>query len=266
MSGTSGGISNGIGARLNDALRPWLRRAFALLVAWPICLVVLGLNIRHRNRLPLKGPAIVTPNHNSHLDTAAMLTIFPLSVIPQVRPVAAADYFLKPGWMAWFSLNVVGIVPIMRKRPKVAVTADTAGGVSVGASVGAPVSAAGDTSMPEDDPLQGCYDALERGEILIIFPEGTRGEPERMQELKSGVAVLALKYPEVPVVPIFMHGLGKAMPKGSFIPVPFFVDVNIGMPMRWAADSAGGDKKAFMAALGSRMKILSEKHERPDYQ
>ena len=233
----------GAGAGISALLRPWLRRAFALFVAWPVCLVVLGMNIRHRNRLPLKGPAIVTPNHNSHLDTAAMLTIFPLSVIPQVRPVAAADYFLKSGLMAWFSLNFVGIIPIMRKRPP----------------------AAGTSDITADDPLQGCYDALERGEILIIFPEGTRGEPERMQELKSGVAVLASKYPEVPVVPVFMHGLGKAMPKGSFIPVPFFVDVNIGTPMRWAADSAGGDKKAFMAELGSRMKILSEKYERPGY-
>ena len=234
---------SGMSSKTSEWLRPWLRRAFALFVARPICLVVLGMNIRHRNRLPLKGPAIVTPNHNSHLDTAAMLTIFPLSVIPKVRPVAAADYFLTSGLMAWFSLNVVGIIPIMRKRPP----------------------AAGTAEAPADDPLQGCYDALERGEILIIFPEGTRGEPERMQELKSGVAVLASKYPEVPVVPIFMHGLGKAMPKGSFIPVPFFVDVNIGMPMHWSADSAGGDKKVFMAELGSRMKILSEKYERPAY-
>lgn len=229
---------------VNEFLHPWLRRAFAVCVAWPICLVVLGMNIRHRNRLPLKGPAIVTPNHNSHLDTAAMLTIFPIGVIPKVRPVAAADYFLKSGLMAWFSLNFVGIIPIVRKRPR----------------------AEGEAAAVEADPLQGCYDALERGEILIIFPEGTRGEPERMQELKSGVAVLASKYPEVPVVPIFMHGLGKAMPKGSFIPVPFFVDVFIGPAMTWAADSSGGDKKAFMADLGQRMHQLGEKHDYPDYE
>ena len=228
----------------NDFLRPWLRRLFAVTVAWPICLVVLGMNIRHRNRLPLKGPAIVTPNHNSHLDTAAMLTIFPLSVIPQVRPVAAADYFLKNGLMSWFSQNLVGIIPIVRKRPVIP----------------------GETATAQADPLQGCYDALERGEILVIFPEGTRGEPEQMQELKSGVAVLASKYPDVPVVPVFMHGLGKAMPKGVFVPVPFFVDVNIGQPMRWTEDSSGGDKKAFMAEMSSRMKILSEKYERPEYR
>ena len=233
---------------LNDFLRPWLRRLFAVTVAWPICLVVLGMNIRHRNRLPLKGPAIVTPNHNSHLDTAAMLTIFPLSVIPQVRPVAAADYFLKGGLMSWFSQNLVGIIPIARKRPN------------------SGNAAAGEAAGVEADPLQGCYDALERGEILIIFPEGTRGEPEQMQELKSGVAVLASKYPDVPVVPVFMHGLGKSMPKGTFIPVPFFVDVNIGQPMCWNDDSSGGDKRAFMAEMSSRMKILSEKYERPEYR
>ena len=217
------------------ALRALCRWLFAMLVAWPICLVVLGMNVRHRNRLPRHGPAIVTPNHNSHLDTLAMLTLFPWRQIPKVRPVAAADYFMKSGLMGWFSLNFVGIIPIARKR-----------------------------SGDGGDPLAGCCEALERGEILIIFPEGTRGEPERMQELKSGVAVLASRFPEVPVVPIFMHGLGKAMPKGALVPVPFFVDVYVGQPMRWNED--GGDKRAFMAALGENMRVLGAKHERPEFE
>lgn len=218
-------------------LRPICRWLFVVCVAYPICLVVLGMNIRHRNRLPVKGPAIVTPNHNSHLDTLAMLTLFPLSSIPKVRPVAAADYFMKTGLMGWFSLNFVGIIPIVRKREN-----------------------------PDDDPLAPCYEALAQGDILIIFPEGTRGEPERMQQLKSGVAVLASKFPEVPVVPVFMHGLGKAMPKGAFVPVPFFVDVFVGQPINWTEDSLGGDKKAFMGAIESGMRLLGEKHERPEYE
>lgn len=216
------------------ALCRWL---FVIFVAYPICLVVLGMNVRHRARLPLKGPAIVTPNHNSHLDTLAMLTLFPLWIIPRVRPVAAADYFLKTGLMGWFSLNFVGIIPIVRKREN-----------------------------PDDDPLAPCYEALERGEILIIFPEGTRGEPERMQQLKSGVGVLASKYPDVPVVPIFMHGLGKSMPKGAIFPVPFFVDVYIGQALTWSEDSLGGDKKAFMGGIESSLRLLGEKHERPEYE
>lgn len=219
-----------------SALRALARWLFVVLVGWPICLVVLGMNVRHRNRLPKKGPAIVTPNHNSHLDTLAMLTLFPLRQIAQVRPVAAADYFLKTGLLGWFSLNFVGIIPIARKR--------------------------GDAN---GDPLAACYEALERGEILVIFPEGTRGEPERMQELKSGVAVLASRFPTVPVVPIFMHGLGKSLPKGTFVPVPFFVDVYVGQPMFWAADSAGGDKRAFMSNLSDNMRVLGGKHERPEF-
>ena len=217
-------------------LRALCRWAFLILVAWPICLVVLGMNVRHRNRLPRQGPAIVTPNHNSHLDTLAMLTLFPWRQIPKVRPVAAADYFLKTGLMGWFSLNFVGIIPIARKR-----------------------------GADQADPLAECYAALARGEILIIFPEGTRGEPERMQELKSGVAVLASKFPLVPVVPIFMYGLGRAMPRGAFVPVPFFVDVYVGQAMQWGQDSAGGDKKTFMASLATNMRILGEKHERPEF-
>lgn len=220
-------------ASASRALARWL---FVVLVGWPICLVVLGMNVRHRNRLPKKGPAIVTPNHNSHLDTLAMLTLFPLRQISQVRPVAAADYFLKTGLLGWFSLNFVGIIPVARKR--------------------------GDAT---GDPLAACYEALERGEILVIFPEGTRGEPERMQELKSGVAVLAARFPTVPVVPIFMHGLGKSMPKGAYVPVPFFVDVYVGQPMYWAEDSAGGDKRAFMSNLSENMRLLGGKHERPEF-
>ncbi|MBL8386253.1 MAG: 1-acyl-sn-glycerol-3-phosphate acyltransferase [Burkholderiales bacterium] len=221
---------------MRNALHVLARWLFVVLLAWPVCLVVLGMNVRHRNRLPRDGPAIVTPNHNSHLDTLAMLTLFPLRRIARVRPVAAADYFLKTGLLGWFSLNFVGIIPIARKR-----------------------------GAADADPLAGCSEALARGEILIIFPEGTRGEPERMQELKSGVAVLASRFPDVPVVPVFMHGLGKSMPKGALVPVPFFVDVYVGQAMTWNAD-AGGDRRGFMARLSENMRLLGEKHERPEFE
>jgi 1-acyl-sn-glycerol-3-phosphate acyltransferase len=206
-------------------MKKLLRMLFVVLVAKPIIMFWLGLTVRHRERLPNRGPAIVAANHNSHLDTVALLSLFPLEDIPHIRPVAAADYFMKPGFMQWFSLNVIGIIPVAR------------GGVGSGV-----------------DPLEECYRALERGEILLIFPEGTRGEPETMAEMKSGISYLAKRFPTIPVIPVFMRGLGKSMGKGTFIPIPFFVDVFIGRPFSWT-----GEKDSFMERLRDAFAHLQKK-------
>jgi 1-acyl-sn-glycerol-3-phosphate acyltransferase len=199
-----------------------LRLAFFALVARPIALIVLGLNVRYRERLPLDGPAIVAANHNSHLDTLVLLSLFPLKLLPKLRPVAAADYFTVNPLLAWFSLNVIGILPIKREGK---------GGV---------------------DPLKPCEVALDRGEILVLFPEGSRGEPEVMSRFKRGIAVLAARRSQVPVTPIFLHGLGKALPKDDPILVPFFCDVFVGEAMQGLADQA-----AFMLDLEGRMRALA---------
>jgi 1-acyl-sn-glycerol-3-phosphate acyltransferase len=200
----------------------FLRLAFFALIARPIALIVLGLNVRHRERLPQCGPAIVAANHNSHLDTLVLLSLFPLRLLPKLRPVAAADYFTVNPLLAWFSLNVIGILPIKREAK---------GGA---------------------DPLKPCEVALARGEILVLFPEGSRGEPEVMGRFKRGIAVLASRQPAVQVTPIFLHGLGKALPKDDPILVPFFCDVFVGEAMR-----GGEDQTIFMAELEHRMRGLA---------
>jgi 1-acyl-sn-glycerol-3-phosphate acyltransferase len=62
----------------------------------------------------------------------------------------------------------------------------------------------------------------------------------------------------VPVVPVFLHGLGKVLPKGEILPVPFFVDVFIGEPLAWA-----GDKAVFMAEFDRRIHGLAEEGKFP---
>jgi 1-acyl-sn-glycerol-3-phosphate acyltransferase len=208
-----------------------LRFLFFLLIVRPVVLVVLGLNVRRRERLPRRGPAIVVANHNSHLDTMALMTVFPPGALPRLRPLAAADYFLKNRLFGWFAQRIIGIVPLLSKE-----------------------------AGSRDDRLAGAVAALDRGDILILFPEGTRGEPERAAAFKSGVAHLAQRRPEIPVVPVFLHGLGKVLPKGETLLVPFFCDVFIGEAMRWSGDKAG-----FMAELAARVNALAAEGRFPPW-
>lgn len=203
-------------------MNQFLRRLFVVLIAYPVVLAWLGVSVAHRKRLPLKGPGIIIANHNSHLDLLTLLTLFPLSMVDKVQPAAAADYFLKNRLMAWFATRVVGIIPVVR---------------------------GGDAQR--NDPLAGCADALREGRILILFPEGTRGEPEKLSEFKSGLWYLCQQFPEVPVTPIFLHGLGRAMGKGQWIPVPFFVDVYIDEPVY-----CHSDKATFITDLKQRFELL----------
>jgi len=205
---------------MNNILRFIFYRMFMRLVV----LVVLGLNVRHREKLPQKGPAIVVANHNSHLDTMVLMTLLPSHLLPITKPVAAMDYFLRNPLLAWFALNIVGILPIKRKRDN-----------------------------KQDDPLAPCYESLNNGNVLIFFPEGSRGEPEHLSQLKGGIAKLAEELPEVPIIPVLLHGLGKALPKGESLLVPFFCDVFIGDALYWS-----GDRKGFMETLEHSMQTLAE--------
>ncbi len=205
---------------------------FFLLLAKPLLMFVLGFNVRFRERLPTTGPAILIANHNSHLDTLALMSLYPLQMLHRLRPVAAMDYFMRNPLLAWFATRIIGIIPLRR---------------SVKAGQG--------------DPLGESVAALERGEILILFPEGSRGEPEHLGEFKSGVAHLVKRLPKVPVVPIYLHGLGMALPKGEALLVPYFCDVFIGEALYWQ-----GEKTAFMRLLKTAMNRLAQQGGFPNWE
>lgn len=206
-----------------------LRRMFFAGPVRLLILLIMGLNVRGRDKLPSKGPAIIVANHNSHLDTLTLISLLPSELLPQIRPVAALDYFLKNKALAWFALNIIGILPINRE-----------GG---------------------SNPLATANAALANGSILILFPEGSRGEPEKRAEFKRGVALLVKENPAVPVTPVFMHGLGKALPKGTKLFVPFVCDVFIGDPVPWKDNS-----KLFMEDLRGAIDGLEAQGQFPPWE
>ncbi|NOS88654.1 MAG: 1-acyl-sn-glycerol-3-phosphate acyltransferase [Methylococcaceae bacterium] len=180
---------------------------FALIIK-PLALLMLGINLRGREKLPHTGPAIIAANHNSHLDALVLMSLFPLHSLPKVRPVAAADYFLSNRCLAWLSVHCLNIVPFNR------------------------------SGQTEPGQLFAtCHQALDNGDILILFPEGSRGSPEKISKIKKGLFYLLKDRPDIKVTPVVMHGLGRALPKGEALLVPFNCDVIVGDPLPESTDS-----------------------------
>jgi 1-acyl-sn-glycerol-3-phosphate acyltransferase len=203
-----------------------LRVLLIVLVLRPLARLLTGADVDGRQNLPIRGPAIVAPNHNSHVDTLLLLSLFPARSLRFVRPVAAADYFLANPVLAWVSRHVIGIVPVWRNLQ------------GEGADLLAPMR-----------------EALDAGAILVMFPEGTRGRGEdEMAPFKSGVARLAQAYPYAPVTPVWIQGAGRVLPKGEALPAPLVCSVQVGAPILFA-----GDRVQFLDHLRAELDALRAK-------
>jgi 1-acyl-sn-glycerol-3-phosphate acyltransferase len=186
-----------------------IKIVFFAVIVKPLVLIVLGLNLKGHEKLPLKGPAIIAANHNSHLDALVLMSLYPLASIHKVRPVAAADYFLSNRLLAWISLHCIDIVPFNRSG-----------------------------HADKDQLFSGCHQALDNGDILILFPEGSRGSPEKISKIKKGLFYLARERNDIRITPVVIYGLGRALPRGEALFVPFNCDVIVGDPLPDAENSA----------------------------
>jgi len=186
----------------------WIKKLFFILIVRPLVLVVAGVNVKGKEHLPKEGSAVLIANHNSHLDTLVMMSLFPLKTLVKVRPIGAEDYFFSNKYSKWLSINLLNIIPLKRK-----------------------------VSKEGGHPFSEIYKALENKEIVLLFPEGSRGNPEVMKPFKTGIAHIAKAYPFVPVIPLCIHGAGKALPRGEALFVPFIIDVHIGKAIFYKGES-----------------------------
>ena len=180
-----------------------------LSLIYPLCVrqfLRLIMGVHYVNREILRGAEqfIIVSNHNSHLDTMALMAALSWRQIDRTKPVAAGDYFGKTPIKKRITELFVNALLIPRSRPK-----------------------EGETFA---DPIQLMVNALGAGHSLIIFPEGTRGEAGKIQKFKKGIGLVAQQCPHVPIIPVFMQGMGKLLPKGEMLLVPFDNFVRFGTP------------------------------------
>ena len=190
--------------------------------------VLTGAQARWHGCPPKIEQRIYFANHQSHADLVLIWAALPHELRDITRPIAAKDYWTKTPLKKWITTAVFNAVYVDRgsSRP--------AGGTELQDTAPAETAA---------DPLAPLVEALESGDSIILFPEGTRGHAEEPQPFKAGLYNLALKFPQVVLVPAWINNVQRVMPKGEVVPVPILCSVTFGEPIRL---EAGEERRAFL--------------------
>lgn len=179
---------------------------------------------------PVSEQSVFFANHASNGDFILIWTVLPPRQRAATRPVAAADYWLTTRLRRFIGRDVFRAVLIDR-RPE----------------------------MRTEDPVTQMAQALDDGQSLILFPEGTRNTTEApLLPFKSGLYHLARTQSEVNLVPVWIENLNRVMPKGEFVPVPILCTVTFGAPLRWMQ---GEEKAAFLDRASQALLALRPKRE-----
>ncbi|HTD29011.1 MAG TPA: lysophospholipid acyltransferase family protein [Xanthomonadaceae bacterium] len=169
---------------------------------------LVGAQPRWIGSKPSPALRIYYANHTSHFDTLALWCALPTALRAKTRPVAAKDYW-STGIRAYIATNGFNALFIDRSADK-----------------------------RDGDPLAPLAEALQRGESLIIFPEGTRRAQALPSPFKSGIFHLATRFPDAELVPVYLDNLYRSMPKGTWLPVPLTCSVRFGAVLQRRADEA----------------------------
>ncbi|MDG2152858.1 MAG: lysophospholipid acyltransferase family protein [Crocinitomicaceae bacterium] len=173
--------------------------------------VIIGVRFIGVRRLFGHPQFVLASNHNSHADAVTLMTAIPNNQLSKTRPIAAADYFGRNKFVSftsWFFLNLA-LIP--RKKAE---------------------------NPGESDPIQIMDNILKKGQSIILFPEGSRGEAGKLQPFKKGVGYIMESNRTVPVIPVYMEGIGRVLPKGNKIILPSLTKVYIGEAVYFKEESA----------------------------
>tara|TARA_Y100000748_G_scaffold148013_1_gene123812 strand:- start:33 stop:755 length:723 start_codon:yes stop_codon:yes gene_type:complete len=163
------------------------------------------VKISGRENLPSES-AIFCSNHNSHMDVALISSAAGKS-FNHFGMLAAIDYWFDSRIKKILTNFVMNLIPIARK------------------------SSAKDGSITFQDTIALCRRFMDYGNRnIVIFPEGSRGEPDKIKPFRNGAARFSLALNK-PIVPIFIYGSFRAWPRGKVFMRPCRITINILEPI-----------------------------------
>ena len=204
--------------------RSWLARIVrngALAVLWlPLTRMIARARISGREHLAsLRGPVIFAANHQSHLDTPAILAALPARFRYHAAAAMWMEYFdahffpERHGWPAWFLQSVVyGLVGLFFNAFPL------------------PQTEAGARQS-----LRYLGGLVSEGWSILYFPEGERTETGEIARFQPGIGLITSRL-QVPVVPIRLRGLEKVLHRSARWPHPGRVKLAFGPPLHLIGD------------------------------
>jgi long-chain acyl-CoA synthetase len=194
---------------------------------------VMRTRVSGRAFIPQNRNTLVAANHASHLDMG--LVKYALGPYGQgMVSLAAQDYFFEGGkWRRAYFENLTNLVPLSRT-----------GSLRQG--------------------LRRAGALLDEGNVVLIFPEGTRSVDGSVQEFKAAAAHLALQH-RVDILPVYLGGTFQALPKGSTVIRSRNLHVRIGLPLehsellRLIDGMTPGDASRAVARLTQRAVVALER-------
>lgn len=179
----------------------------------------------HEKLVP--GRRVYYGNHSSHGDFVLIWSALPPALRAQARPVAAAEYWRRGKLRRYLIQRVFKGVLVER-----------------------------DVAQRTEDPIATMAAAIEAGNALILFPEGTRNPGEGVLPFKSGLYHLAMCCAGLELVPVWLENLNRVMPKGRLIPLPLLCTARFGAPLGL---EEGEDKQQFLErARGALLALAPE--------
>jgi len=203
---------------MNERVHP-----FASLLA-AVARGITGVQVQWAGCEPEEKQRIYFANHTSHLDFVVLWSALPSDLRARTRPVAAQDYWDASVARRYMVKKVFNAVLVHR-------------------GVTAQVKSQEEARDAGRALIEQMADALGDHYSLIFFPEGTRGNGEKVGAFRAGLYHLALRRPDVELVPAYLENMNRILPKGEVLPVPMLSLLTFGKPLQV---EPGEDKDAFL--------------------